>query len=322
MQQQGGHRSVQHVAASRRAQPAVEDHAQRRRERLAFGQAHGEPRVIGQHGAAAAEDRRAARAPALHVGTRRLAGDPLRLAAGQRGAAVQAHRQLHPHPRAAALDPAEEADVEFARRLAHQAGVDGDAGSAQKARAAAVDLRERILGGDHHPLHACGNQRIGARRRAAVVRAGLQRHIGGGATRPLAGFAQRVYLGMRLTGTLVETRADHPVAMRDHATHARIRLGGAQAAFGQAQGVRHVSVINSRKKVGHDAAPFQERTLCANDVTATRAFRAQGAPLRWGHLPSRLPPPSRGNCKSASPGRSRSSFSISSRNACTSSNLR
>jgi hypothetical protein len=54
----------------------------------------------------------------------------------------------------------------------------------------------------------------------------------------------------------VETRADHLVAMRDHATHARVRLGGAQAAPGQAQGVRHVSVINSRKRVGHDVAPL------------------------------------------------------------------
>jgi hypothetical protein len=61
---------------------------------------------------------------------------------------------------------------------------------------------------------------------------------------------------MRFAGTLVETRADHVVAMRDHATHARVRLGGAQAAPGQAQGVRHVSVINSRKKFGHDVAPL------------------------------------------------------------------
>ena len=72
-----------------------------------------------------------------------------------------------------------------------------------------------------------------------MVRAGLQRHVGGGATRPFAGFAQRVYLGMRLAGTLVETRADHLVAMRDHATHARIRLGRVQTALGQTQAMRH-----------------------------------------------------------------------------------
>src|SRR3546814_16752987 len=55
-----------------------------------------------------------------------LAADPLGFAVGQRAAAVQAGRQLDPHPRPATHDPRKEAAVELAPLRFHQAADDLD----------------------------------------------------------------------------------------------------------------------------------------------------------------------------------------------------
>ena len=56
--------------------------------------------------------------------------------------------------------------------------------------------------------HAGGNQGIGARRRAAVVAARLQRDIGGGATGPSSPACAGMHFGMRLAGLFVPAFAD------------------------------------------------------------------------------------------------------------------
>ena len=100
----------------------------------------------------------------MHVGARGQAGDPFRFAARERGAPVQAHRELHAQPGAAALDAAEEATVEFARGFAQESGFHRDARGAQ-----AVDRATRALGRiircDHHAREARGmNQRFSTAR--------------------------------------------------------------------------------------------------------------------------------------------------------------
>ena len=72
-------------------QLAIEHDAQRPpAEQLELRIAHGEPRIVGEHRADAGHDGRRARAQALHVGARRLAGDPVARAVGERRAAVEA----------------------------------------------------------------------------------------------------------------------------------------------------------------------------------------------------------------------------------------
>ena len=90
-------------------QARIEHDAQRRHERRVVAQAHGEMRIVDQHGARAGEDRAGACAPLLHVAPRGFAADPLRIAGGQRAAAVEARRELHAHPRTPAFDAREEA---------------------------------------------------------------------------------------------------------------------------------------------------------------------------------------------------------------------
>ena len=100
----------------------------------------------------------------------------------QRGAAVERDRGLHAHPGPAALHAREEADVELAR-LRRRRGPTSTSMPAARSRAkpwpATSGFGSRIAIDD--PADAGRDQRVAARRRAAVVRAGLQRDVGGGA---------------------------------------------------------------------------------------------------------------------------------------------
>ena len=124
----------QHLAPSAGVSPCrsttIAPRLPRRRDR-----AHGELRVVLPHGADAGEDRAGARAPAMAVGARGLAGDPLALAVRERRAAVEARRDLHAHPRPAARHARDEADVQLARFVGQQPDVDGDPGARAAARA-------------------------------------------------------------------------------------------------------------------------------------------------------------------------------------------
>jgi len=210
---------------------------------------HRQARIVREHRAAARQDRRTARAPQLHIRARRCAGDPLRRAIGQSGASVQTHRQLDANPWPAALDAAEETAVEFARSVAHQAGLHGNASAEQSAQAFAGNPGIRIVARCNDSCDARRDQRVGARRRAAEVRARLQRHVDRRSARARAGVAQRKNFGMRFARALVPAFADDGFSVGNDAADARIRLCAVQAAFGQAQRARHVDVVRRGKRV-------------------------------------------------------------------------
>ncbi len=104
---------------------AVDDDLQR----LSRGvdRAHRELRVVVLDGADTGQDRAGPRPPAMAVGARFLAGDPLAGAVLQRRAAVEAGRDLHPHPRTSVLDVHQPAEIELACLILEQADVDVDA---------------------------------------------------------------------------------------------------------------------------------------------------------------------------------------------------
>jgi len=213
---------------------------------------NGEFGIVGQHRARARHQGRGARAPALHVEPRGRAADPFAVAAGERGAAVQAHRELHAQPRPAALHARQEAAVDLARLRFHQADRHLDPRRAQALVTGAVHLRERIAHRTDHACHAGFDQRIGTGRGAAGMRAGLERDVGGGATRAIARGAQREHFGMRLPGTRVEAFADHLAIAHQHAAHHRVRLGRVRAALGEPQRARHHGVVERGEcGVGH-----------------------------------------------------------------------
>ena len=108
-------------------------------------------------------------------------GDPLAGAVVQGGLAVQGSRDLHAQPGRLAHHPAEEAEVEFARFGGAGADLDLDAGGAQPREALAGHQRVGVWQGGHDLADAGAGQGVAAGAGAAVVGAGLQRHIGGGA---------------------------------------------------------------------------------------------------------------------------------------------
>jgi len=208
---------------------------------------HGQARIIRACGTGAGENGRTARAPALHVGTRRFAGDPFRFAIGQRGAPIQAHRQFHTHPWAGTLEAREESAIQFARRVAHQAGFNEDTRFTQTLAPRPGDFRVGVFGREHHARNAGFDQCVRTRRRAAVVRTGFQCHVGARATCTFARRAQGEHFRVRFACASMPAFADDFIAVRDHAADARIGLGREKAAFGEAQRARHQGMIGGGK---------------------------------------------------------------------------
>ena len=279
MQVQGRRAAVAYASARNGGQAGIEHDAQGRRHIRALGQAHRELRVVGQHGAAGGQKGAAARAPVLHVHARGFRSDPLRFAAGQRRAPVQAHAEFDPQPGPPALDTREETAVELARLGLHQSGFDRDAGLAQFRQSGAVHGVEGIACRRHHPRHAGSDQRIGTRRRTALVRAGFQRHIGGRSPRPLAGCLQSHRFGMRFAGAQMESLADHIALRRQNATDHRIGTRRVEAAFGQAQGTRHEDVVVGAE-LAHAARLRGSIAITSTGVPSSSARRNSRQPSR------------------------------------------
>ena len=111
-----------------------------------------------------------------------LAGDPLRVAVGSRNLAVERHRRLEEDPWLAGPGVLAERLVEQpcgARRFL-VGNHDLDAVVAQNAETAAVGLLGRVVACDDDAANARRNDRVGARRCAAVVAAGLERDVESG----------------------------------------------------------------------------------------------------------------------------------------------
>ncbi len=266
---QGGHQGAAGFAQAgggqRQAQPGVDHHAQRLAsgKRLTLGQlellgAHGKPGVVEDDRLDPGENRAGAGTQALHLAARLGPGDPLGLAGAHGGAAVEAHGHLQAHEGAAMGHAHHETGVKCQRLFLEQAHRHLDASIAQQGNSPAGDLRVGVLHGHHHPRHAGLDQRQGAGTGAALVGAGLQGHVGSGAAGGVSRHAQRVDLGMRLTGPLVPALTDYPALLDQHAAHPRIGVGGIAPATCQRQGTRHPGLGEGMllyEGLGHQLAP-------------------------------------------------------------------
>ena len=259
----------QHARGGRCLAAPVDDHAQRLPRRRDV--ADGELRIVGEHRPGAGHHRAGTGAEAMAVLARRLAGDPLALSTRERGAPIETRGDLHPDPRAPARHPRDVAGVELARLGFHEPELDGDARLAQPARAVPRQ-RIRILHCRHDARDACGDQRIGARRRAARVVARLERHVGRGAPRIAPArlrVDQRVHLGMRESGARVEPFADQRPVLGEHAADAGIGRGGVEAERRLGERPRHVRAVgvgkgghgNERRLVQHRRVNRDQRFL-------------------------------------------------------------
>ena len=108
---------------------------------------------------------------------------------------------------------------------------DADAALAQPRHATAADLRVGVLEGDHDAGDSRFDERIRARRGAAMMRAWLQGDVGGPASGRVPGGRQGFGLRVGLAGSSVEPLADDVSVAHDDAPDPRVRCSGAPAAF-------------------------------------------------------------------------------------------
>ena len=211
--------------------------------RATAGDAGGQLRVVGQRRADADRDGVDRGAPAVRARTAGLAGDPLRVAGVGGDLAVERHRRLEQHPRAAGARVLAERLVgqpRAARQLVAGVGdADLDALVAQDPQTAAARLLGRVVGADHDAREPGRDDRVGARRRLALVAAGLERHVERRAVRGRRRRRRdRLDLGVRAAvGAVPALAQDHAVA-RDDRAHDRVGLHVAQPVVGELDGTR------------------------------------------------------------------------------------
>ena len=92
--------------------------------------------------------------------------------------------------------------------------------------------------------------RIHARRRLAVVRAGLERRIERGAARSRAGAPQRLDLGMRPPAGLGPAAPDHHAVLHHDRADGRIRPCVAEPAPTKGQRERHEALVSLDRHFG------------------------------------------------------------------------
>src|SRR5687767_13542560 len=120
--------------------------------------------------------------------------------------------------------PADKFLVKFRRLLGENAGHDVDAALAQPLKPLSRDKRVRILDRGNDALYPGVDQRLGTRRRFAVVGMRLKRNVCGPATRILARLRKCQHLGMGDIFLNIGPLADSLAILRfDHATDKRIR---------------------------------------------------------------------------------------------------
>src|SRR4051812_3787216 len=237
------------LGVQRQPRLGVEHHA----ARLAgdAGDAGGEQRVVGQRSADPDGDRVALGAPVVGELAAGLAGDPLRVAGARGHLAVERHRRLEQHVRAA------RAGV-LAERLVEQPGARGelavgdehlDALVAQDAQAAAGGLLGRVVGRDDDAGDAGVDDRVGARRRAPVVAARLERDV----HRRAAGVGhaagrQRLALGVRASVRDVVALAEHLAVLHHDGSDERVRRRPPAPAARELDGPGEMWVIGLKER--------------------------------------------------------------------------
>ena len=100
------------------------------------------------------------------------------------------------------------------------------------AEAGAVHLRVGVLHGGYYFFDARGDDGVGARRRAALMRARFQRHVECRAAGAVAGFFEREHFGVFYAGPGVEAAADDGVITHDYGAYSGIRAHAALALGG------------------------------------------------------------------------------------------
>src|SRR5690606_20087322 len=181
-----------------------------------FGRAYGHGRIIGLYRTSTGNNGAALCAQALYIGARLRACDPLAFTAGHGGAAIQTVRQFQPYPGHTGTHALHKTTVEFLRLRFQTGGNYVNSGIAQHLITPAGHQWVGVRAGADHTRDTGVNQAFGAGRGAAMVAAGFQSNVRGGATGLFSGHAQGVYFGVRFTGFLMPAFTDDFALLADN----------------------------------------------------------------------------------------------------------
>ena len=179
-----------------------------------------------------------------------FAGDPGRVAGGRGGSAVEGHRQLQGDERQAGAGVLAERLVEEARggRLLAGGEADLDPAVAEDPGPAAGGLLGGIVRGDHHPRDARLEDRIDAGRLAALVGAGLERHVHRRPVRIAAALGEvgeRRPLRVQAAERRMEPLAKNLAVADDHGADEGIGADPATPALRELQRAPHLGLIRA-----------------------------------------------------------------------------
>ena len=161
-------------------------------------QAHGQRRIVGERGLDADHDRLVGRPHDLDPEIGDLPGNVQpRIVRPARGEAVRRLGELQGHARPAFGDPKDVAAMVAPRLRRARADRHRNSRRPQPGVASARHLGVRVLDAPRRPGRPGLDDRVGAGRRFADMRAGLERHVEGRAARRLARLGDGERLGVR-----------------------------------------------------------------------------------------------------------------------------
>ena len=179
------------------------------------------------------------------MGARVWAGDPNRRAVASRHHPVGADSELERHGRAPFCDAQQMAEHDRGGFLGQDALLDPDPGRFETLDPVSVGARVGIAKGNHGARWPCCGDRVGASEPpAALVRAGLERHVEGGAFAPPSGPLERDRFSMG-TAAWGRASATEDLARRRHDDGADrwVRPGGAEPAPRKLKRLRHMVLV-------------------------------------------------------------------------------
>ncbi len=232
----------QQTAGERGAQMRIDDDAGEWRGAVAF-EPTGEFRVIGEEGADADHDGVVIAAQLMADGAGGGAGDPLARAHAGGDLAIEGGGKFQRDQRARLLDHAGETGIQHAGFGGAEPGFNPDACTLQERHASTIDAGIGVGLGDHDTGDAGIDQGLGAGRGFAVMGAGFQRDIGGGAACGGPGDGEGLGFGVRPAAGRGAGPGDDPAFGGEHAADTGIGRGIAQAPPGESEGHAHKIVI-------------------------------------------------------------------------------
>ena len=160
----------------------------------------------------------------MHEAARGVIADPLGVAIACGNLAVKRHGPFRVDIRPARGEQLEVRSVLAARQVGAQAKLDRDSGAPQQRGPLPRDLRERVLQGDDDASNPGVEDRVGTRRRLAMVAARLQCHVQRRAPGGISGSSKSVDLGVGVAVLLVPAFADPLTVAHDHGADKRVGL--------------------------------------------------------------------------------------------------